>query len=137
MSCAAYARSIEKARRVEELQKPGKVVIMAGDGINDAPVLAGADCGIAIGTGTDIAIEAADVTISGGDLGSMTRAVRLSRGIFRKIKQILAWAYAYNILAIPAVVLGLLHPLIGVAAMTFSSVSVIKNARLLEKVDQG
>ena len=123
----------DKDDEIRRLQEDGNIVIMVGDGINDAPALARADCGIAVGTGTDIAIESADVTLVSGNLEGVVRAVRLSRATFRKIKQNLGWAYGYNIIAIPVAVLGLLHPVIGVTAMTLSSVSVVTNARLLRR----
>lgn len=125
----------EKSEEIKRLQAEGHTVIMVGDGINDAPALALSDCGIAIGTGTDIAIEAADITLVSGDLYGVEKAVRLSRATFRKIRQNLAWAYGYNVVAIPVAVLGLLHPVIGVSAMALSSISVVTNAALLKKLD--
>lgn len=122
-----------KAEEVEKLKKQGKIVAMAGDGINDAPALAMADIGMAIGTGTDVAIETADITLMRGDLAAIPAAIRLSKKTMRKIKQNLFWAFIYNVIGIPFAALGMLNPIIAGAAMAFSSVSVVSNSLSLKR----
>ena len=121
----------EKAAMVQRLKREDKKVGMVGDGINDAPALAAADVGFAIGTGTDIAMEASDITLMQGDLLGVVAGVHLSKTVMRKIRQNLFWAFFYNILGIPLAALGFLSPIVAGAAMAFSSVSVVSNTLLL------
>jgi Cu+-exporting ATPase len=141
-SVEAEVLPAQKAEIVQRLRSQGHIVAMAGDGINDAPALAAADVGIAMGTGTDIAIESADIVLVKGDLRGIVRARRLSRATVRNIRQNLFWAFIYNVLGVP-VAAGALYPAFGLllspmiasAAMSLSSVSVIANALRLRRVE--
>ncbi len=122
----------DKAKKVEELQQRGMVAFI-GDGINDAPALKQSNVGIAMGTGTDIAIEAGDIVLTNGSLIGVVQAINLSKATFGKIKQNLFWAFAYNVVAIPLAVAGVLHPVVAEIAMALSSSTVVMNANLLRR----
>jgi Cu+-exporting ATPase len=122
----------DKAKKVQELQQSGFVAFV-GDGINDAPALKQSNVGIAMGSGTDIAIESGDLVLAKNSLEGVVQAINLSKATFKKIKQNLFWAFAYNTIAIPLAVAGLLHPVVAEIAMALSSITVVGNANLLRR----
>jgi Cu+-exporting ATPase len=132
-SVRAGMKPDEKVSAIKEMQQNGEVVAMVGDGINDAPALSQADVGIALGSGTDIAIEAGAIILIKGDLEAVLKAINLSNHTMKKIRQNLFWAFFYNVLMIPASVIGWMHPVLAEIAMAMSSLNVVGNSKRLEK----
>jgi Cu+-exporting ATPase len=133
MTVKSNLKPADKCDEIKEIQQSGKIVGMIGDGINDAPALATADVSFAIGTATEIAMEAANITLVKGDILRACEALKLSRQTMNIIKQNLFWAFGYNVLALPVAALGFLNPMIAAGAMAFSSVSVVTNSLRLRR----
>ena len=133
-SCHAEVLPDEKSSIVESYQRNGKIVAMVGDGINDAPAIAQADVGIAMGSGTDIAMETGEIILAQGDLKAVLRATQLATATFNKIKQNLFWAFIYNVVAIPLAFVGVLHPVVAEIAMALSSINVVGNSNRLKSI---
>jgi Cu+-exporting ATPase len=133
MTVKSNLKPADKCDEIKKIQQSGKIVGMIGDGINDAPALATADVSFAIGTATEIATEAANITLVKGDISRACEALKLSSQTMNIIKQNLFWAFGYNVLALPVAALGFLNPMIAAGAMAFSSVSVVTNSLRLRK----
>jgi len=133
MKCGQVYRQKKKVDIIRKYQIEGKKVMMVGDGINDAAALKASEIGVAIGTGSDLTIESADIIISKGDISKILDTINLSKLTFKKIKQNLFWAFIYNIIAVPMAMMSLLHPVIAEAAMLLSSINVIYNSGRIKK----